>query len=271
MTEGTKLASFRIQGAGVDGDVEHLVGALEQLSNNVGVVRLRAWARDALAARPGERAVDVGSGTGEELQALARAVGPSGDAVGVEPIVGLRAESTRRAEAAGSTARFVAGDAYALPFDESTVDVLWCERVFQHLDEPDRAAAEIARVLRPGGRVALLDSDWGTAIVHPGEPTTIQSLERFYLGRSANPFSGRRLAGQLVAAGLEVADQASQALIESPAAIHGLLGTMATLAVEQGAISEEQRAQLRTDLEAAAARSDFHFSVTMFGVLARKM
>jgi hypothetical protein len=46
---------------------------------------------------------------------------------------------------------------------------------------------------------------------------------------------------------------------------------MATLAVEQGAITEEQRVELRADLEAAGARGDFHFSVTMFGVLARKL
>jgi ubiquinone/menaquinone biosynthesis C-methylase UbiE len=263
-------ASFRLTAAPADGDVAHLIMALDTQAKQPGVRLLRDWARAALAAHPGERAVDIGSGTGEELQALADAVGAGGEAVGVDPIPGLLAEATRRAAESGSSARFVAGDAYSLPFEESTVDVVRCERVLQHLEEPERAVAEIARVLRPGGRVALLDSDWGTTIMHPGDPATIQSLERFWLGRSANPFSGRRLAGQLTAVGLEVVDRGSQALIQTPDVIDTLLAMIGALAVEQGAITEAQRAALQADLEDAAVRGDFHFSVTMFGVLGRK-
>lgn len=268
MSEGTQQASFRISDDNVEGDVARLVYVLDQLSVAQGVVRLREWARAALAARPGELAVDVGSGTGEEVQALARV---TGEAVGVEPVAGLRAEAARRAGAAGSPARFVAGDAYALPFDKSTVDVLRCERVFQHLSEPERAAAEIARVLRPGGRVVLLDSDWATTIVHPGDPELVQSLQRFWLGRSANPYAGRRLAGQLTAAGFEVVDQGSQALIQDPRSVQEMLSVTGTAAVDEGVITPAQWARFLAELETAAAAGDFHFSVTMFGVLARRL
>ena len=151
------------------------------------------------------------------------------------------------------------------------MDVARCERVFQHLERPEVAAAELARVLRPGGRVTLLDSDWGTVILHPGDPGTIQSLERFWIGRSANPFSGRRLAGQLAAVGLAVVKQTARALIRDSATIDDVLGLMGTAAVDAGAITEAQRGTLEADLRSAAARGDFHFSVTMFGVLARKL
>jgi len=265
----SQVPSFRVQN-GVAGDAEQLALVLDRQATAPGVQRLRAWAREALRPLPGERVVDVGSGTGDELQALGTLVGPSGSAVGVEPNPGLRAEASRRAGESGSAARFVAGDAYALPFDESTVDVMRCERVFQHLDHPERAAAEIARVLRPGGRVALIDSDWGTAIMHPGDPAVIDAMARFLLDRYPNPYSGRRLAGQLSAAGLEITDRGSQALIQTPESFDAMMRTMTTLAVTAGAISEAQRDQLHADLEDGASRGDFHFSATMFGVLATK-
>jgi ubiquinone/menaquinone biosynthesis C-methylase UbiE len=270
MAEITQPSSFRIQD-GTAGDTDQLVFVLDRQARMPGVQRLRAWAREALRPVPGERAVDIGSGTGEELQALGTLVGPRGAAIGVEPNPGLRAEATRRAADFGSAARFVDGEAYALPFEDSTVDIVRCERVFQHLDHPQRAAAEIARVLRSGGRAMVIDTDWATTIVHPGDPAVLDALARFALGRFPNPFAGRRIAGQLTAAGLEVTDRGSQALIQDASALEGLLPTMTTLAVTEGVITQAQRDQLHADLNAGAARGDFHFSVTMFAVLATKI
>ena len=269
MTETTRPASFRIE-EGADDDVTRLVAVLDLIAGTPGVQRLRSWAREVLAVRPGERVVDLGAGTGDEVQVLAAAVGPTGRAFGVEPNPGLLAEAARRASESGSTARFVDGNAYALPFEDSTVDVVSCERVLQHLDEPGRATAEMARVLRPGGRALVIDTDWSTVIVHPGDPAVVDAVHRFWLGRFANPYSGRLLAGQLTAAGLTVDDIGSQALIQPPAAIDGMLEMTNSLATADGAITEEQRAQLTADLRAGVERGDFHFSVTMFAVLAHK-
>ncbi|HEV2783127.1 MAG TPA: methyltransferase domain-containing protein, partial [Actinophytocola sp.] len=219
---------------------------------------------------PGERAADIGSGTGDELQALAAAVLPGGEAIGVEPNAGLRAEAARRATEAGSAATFVDGDAYALPFPDASVDVARCERVWQHLDHPERAAIEIARVLRSGGRVALIDTDWATAIIHPGDPEVLERLHRFWLSRFPNPLSGRRLTGQLTAAGLVVDDLGSQALIQDARAIDTIMTMSTDLALAEGVITEPERDNLVADLRAGASRGDFHFSVTMFGVLAHK-
>jgi SAM-dependent methyltransferase len=269
MAEVFQPPSFRIQD-GVAGDHERLAFVLDRLADMPGIQRLRSWAREALRPAPGDRILDVGAGTGDELQALATLVGPAGVATGVEPNPGLRAEATRRAEEFGSVARFVDGDAYALPLDDSTVDIARCERVFQHLDHPERAAAEIARVLLPGGRAVVIDTDWATTIVHPGDPAVLEEVKRFALGRFPNPFAGRRLPGQLAAAGLEVVDQGSQALIQDASSLDGMFDSLATSAVEAGVITEAQRAKLYSDLKAGAARGDFHFSVTMFAVLATK-
>ncbi|MFC9994707.1 methyltransferase domain-containing protein [Nocardia sp. NPDC127526] len=246
-------------------DVQDLQAALP------GIKRLRNWAHEALALQPGESAVDIGSGSGSEVMAFAELVGPTGTAMGVEPDPHLLAAAERRAAQAGSTAKFVTGDAYGLPFGSDSFDAALCERVFQHLTAPARAVGEIARVLKPGGRVVLTDSDWGTAIVHPGDRSVVHEVIETMIAGTTNPFAGRKLAGQLTAAGLVVDDIGSHALIQDGSVGAGaLVARIADRAVARHAITEKQRDQLLADLEAGARTGDIHLSVTIFAVLAHK-
>ncbi|MGV9674602.1 methyltransferase domain-containing protein [Nocardia sp. NPDC003482] len=246
-------------------DVRDLQAALP------GIRRLRHWAHEALALRPGERAVDIGSGTGSEVIAFAEAVGPAGTAIGVEPDPNLLAAAERRAAEAGSAARFVPGDAYNLPLGSDSYDAALCERVFQHLTSPARATAEIARVLRPGGRVVVMDSDWGTAIVHPGDRGVVREVIETLIGNTTNPFSGRRLPGLLTQAGLVIDEVGSHALVQDRAVGAGsLLARISAMAVARGAVTEEQRETLLAELDAGARSGDIHLSVTMFAVSAHK-
>ncbi|WP_406002585.1 methyltransferase domain-containing protein [Streptomyces sp. NBC_00829] len=252
-------------------NTDMLVGALDAQAATSGVRRLRDWAHLGVSARPGERVVDIGAGTGSVIQVLAAAVMPDGDAIGVEPNPGLRAVAEQRATEAGSTVRFVDGDALALPLSDGDVDVIWCERVFQHLTEPEKAAAEIARVLRPGGRVALLDTDWATTILHPGASEVVEVLTGAALSAPANPHAGRKLAGQLSAAGLEIDDLGSQALIQDTRNVAWpLVRMLGESAVRRELITEQQRDALYADLAAAAEQGALHMSVTMFGVIAHR-
>ncbi len=158
----------------------------------------------------------------------------------------------------------------ALPLDDAGTDVVWCERVFQHLTEPAKAVGEIVRVLRPGGRVVLLDTDWATALLHPGDPEVVAALMRRALTASANPHAGRQLVGQLATAGLEITDVGSQALIQSNTKVNWqLIRMLGESALREELISEQQRDALYADLTAAADEGALHMSVTMFGVAAR--
>lgn len=248
-------------------DVETQIAALDHQSRLAGIARLRAWSLAVLGVKPGERVLDIGSGTGETARALADAVGETGEAIGLDPNEGMRGEAAHRAP----HARFVDGNAYALPFPDGSLDAVTCERVFQHLDEPDRATAEIARVLRPGGRVIIADHDWGTAIIHPGEPDISRVITESMRGGIANPFAARRLPGHLARAGLVVDDIGSQAMVQSPAAATSELVTMlGRMAVDRGMIDAARCERFLAGLASGAENGDFHMSVTMFAVLAHR-
>jgi SAM-dependent methyltransferase len=98
-----------------------------------------------------EAALDAGCGTG----ALAFALAPHvAEVVGVDP----RADYVEAARAsAPANARFVEGDATALPFDYGEFDIAACLRVLHHIRRPELAVSELARVTRIGGRVFVAD------------------------------------------------------------------------------------------------------------------
>lgn len=233
-----------------------------------GVLRLRDWALAALAPRPGETAVDVGSGTGTEVRRLAAAVGGAGRAVGIEPHAGLRAVAVERSS--GTGAAFLDAEATDLPFDDASVDVIRCERVFQHLSDPDGAVREFARVLRPGGRVVVIDSDWGTAVQTPGDPALVRRLSDFRDGRSPNPHAGRHLPAQLARAGLRVdPDIAATAVIPPVGALLVLVQRLLEDAMAAGVATQDEADRLVAEIRTAQGAGEAFMAVTMFAVLGR--
>jgi arsenite methyltransferase len=110
---------------------------------------------------PGGTALDVGSGPGNVTASLARAAGPGGVALGVdisEPMLAraVRAES-------GPQVGFLRADAQRLPLRDNTVDAVVSTAVLQLIPNPAAALAEMARVLRPGGRLAIMVPTVGRA------------------------------------------------------------------------------------------------------------
>jgi ubiquinone/menaquinone biosynthesis C-methylase UbiE len=269
MTEPQRMASFKA--ADIDpSTVDQQIMVLDMIATATAVQKLKDYALGALAPQHGERALDLGSGTGEDVRAFAALVG-SDAAFGVEPNAGIREVAERRAAAAGVSVRFDAGDAYDLPYPDGFFDCVRCDRVFQHLEQPERATAEIVRVLRPGGRAAIIDTDWGTAIIHPGDPELLATATAAMFARSANPFSGRRLRGLLVGAGMDILDGTAEAWIQpQEAALRPPASIFGVEAAQAGTLTQAQADELHRGFSDGASVGAFHMSLTMYGVAAIK-
>jgi SAM-dependent methyltransferase len=114
-----------------------------------------------LSIPSGGVALDVGSGPGNVTASLARAAGPDGLALGVDISEPMLARAVR-AEA-GPQVGFLRADAQHLPLRDETVDAVTSVAMLQLIPNPGVALAEMARVLRPGGRIAVMVPTAGTA------------------------------------------------------------------------------------------------------------
>ena len=268
----TLSSAFR-PGTTADDAVARMVAVLDTQDAAPSIERLRAWMLAAGDVRRGEVCVDLGSGTGTMTRRLASLTGHDGRAVGVEPNGALREVARARAEAVGSIAEFEDGLATAIAFDDGSVDVVWCERVLQHVPEPEVAVAEIARVLRPGGRALLVDSDHDTRVQSDIDPDVGHAIKRAFMGQVANPMAARHLPRQAQAAGLLIdPDVGSSALVFTPEQIgdSDLFRLAADQAVADGLVTPEQAdAALRATQESVRAGWAFA-AVTVFGFVCRK-
>ncbi|MFE0170672.1 methyltransferase domain-containing protein [Streptomyces sp. NPDC059002] len=122
---------------------------------------LRGRAYDRLAAlsgaRPGDRVLDVGCGTGLLTRRMARTVAPDGSAVGVDPSPSVLAYARDHTTEANCSYEEGVGQELGLP--DASVDVVVSCLALHHVPEDQRQAAvrEMHRVLRPGGRLMLAD------------------------------------------------------------------------------------------------------------------
>jgi ubiquinone/menaquinone biosynthesis C-methylase UbiE len=122
-------------------------------------------------ARGDERALDVGCGTGALTIALAPQVA---EVVGLDRVPELLALARERAPA---NARFVEGDATTLPFADGSFDLAGTLRTLHHVHRPELVVAELARVVRPGGRVLVIDQ------IAPADPLEALAIDRFEQAR----------------------------------------------------------------------------------------
>ncbi len=108
--------------------------------------------------RAGETVLDLGSGGGIDCLIAARAVGPAGDVIGVDFLPEMIDRAGRAAtQARIPNARFMVGEIEAPPLPDASVDVIISNGVINLTPRKVRVLAEACRILRPGGRLALVD------------------------------------------------------------------------------------------------------------------
>lgn len=158
------------------------------------VVAQRREVRRLLALQPGERVVDIGAGPGF----LAAEMAAEGAHVyAVEPSASMR----ELAGARGVDMEILDGSAETLPLPDGTLDAAVATQVLEYVPDVAGALAEIRRVLRPGGRVVLLDTDWDSVVWHSADADRTRAVLAAWEEHLADPYLPRTLGAALRDAG----------------------------------------------------------------------
>jgi len=175
---------------------------LETTYTTPDVAGQRREVRRILALRPGEHVVDIGAGPGLLAVELAAEVGPDGRVHAVEPSPSMRALATDRPRPPRSAPVEVTdGSANALPLPAASVDAGVCTQVLEYVADVPGALAEARRVLRPGGQLLVLDTDWDSIVWHSRDPARTARILAAWDQHLVDPHLPRTLAPALRAAG----------------------------------------------------------------------
>jgi len=135
---------------------------------------LAATVAQRVATRGDERALDVGTGAGALAIALAPLVA---EVIAIDVVPELLAQARRRAPASVSVMH---ADAMALPFDDVSFDLVCTARTLHHVARPEVVLAQMERVLRPGGRMLVIDQ------LAPDDASCAEVVQRFEVARDAS-------------------------------------------------------------------------------------
>ncbi len=241
---------------------------LEAIYTTPDIVDQRRAIRAALSLQPGERVLDIGSGPGFLAAEMAAEVGPGGRVHGIDPSESMLAGARRR----GAPVEYGTGDALALPFPDEHFDVAVSTQVYEYVEDIAAALAEARRVLRPGGRLLVLDTDWDSIVWHSGDRERMQRVLTAWNEHLADPYLPRRLPGLLRAAGLEPTKTAIIPILNVGADRDiysaGMSGVVAAYVAGRGGVSEADAIAWHQDL--AGLGDDYFFSVNRYLFVAQR-
>jgi ubiquinone/menaquinone biosynthesis C-methylase UbiE len=225
---------------------------------------------ERLELRPGSSLLDLGCGTGDDAVELARMVGATGTVVGADISTAMITEAKRRHGHLAPAVRFMEADAERLDLSDGEFDQCRAERLLMHLPYPERALAEMVRVLRPGGRLVVFDFDWDTTYADSRHKETTRRLFRIFSDGIRNGWIGRSLPRLFREAGLQNVVDIPHAVRLGCEFAHWLFDGYLTKAAQAGAFSSQELAEWWSDLEEANANGCFNLGLLGFVVAASK-
>jgi arsenite methyltransferase len=189
---------------------------LEATYTTPDIVEQRRAILSALDLRPGERVLDLGVGPGLLAAEIAVAVGAAGAVCGIDLSDSMIALARRRELPPGAAALDLqVADVRSLPFERAGFDVAVSTQVYEYVADIEAALAEARRVLRPGGRLLVLDTDWDSLVWRSNDEDRMRRVLDAWDEHLADPHLPRRLTGLLEGAGLRVQARAVVPLLNA--------------------------------------------------------
>jgi SAM-dependent methyltransferase len=250
---------------------EHTARKIEAIYLTPDVVEQRARVLELLALRPGERVADLGCGPGLLAQDMAAQVGENGAVECLDFSSSMIALAQRRC-ASLPCVNIRSGDVSVLPYGAGAFDAAVCTQVYEYVADVRPALRELYRVLRPGGRALVVDTDWGSCVWDSSDRARMRHMIDLWDTHCPQPRLPRTLAEMLEQAGFHDVQVDVIALINARYAVDTYSYAMIdVIAKYAGKLLDADAARAwAADLRARGRDGRYFFSLNRYAFTCRK-
>lgn len=230
---------------------------------------------DAMGIDGARSVLDVGCGTGVVARTIARRPGFGGRVTGIDMSPHLVDSARRLAAAEGfaGVTDFHAGDSRGLRLPDASFDAVVAHTLISHVDDPGAVLAELARVVRPGGQVAVFDGDYASLTFGTADPERGRAMDEAIIAAIVtNPRVMREMPQRLRDAGLEFAGVSAHVLAEVGTADFWRAGveSFTTLLPKSGAATAADAQAWADEVLGRSADGVFFGACNYYGYIARR-
>ncbi len=243
---------------------EDMARQQEKLAATQDMTVQRRTMLNELHLKKGERVLDAGSGNGIFAREMLEIVGESGHVCGVdssEPMVSM-------ATALCPSGQFLQGDATDLPVEDSSFDVVTASQLLCFVSAIDRALSEMFRALKPGGRLVILDSDWGSLVWNCSDRPLMDRVLQMMTGVYADAHVPRTLSRRLTAAGFQIINRRSFSVLNwelgEDTYAQQIIGFLGPMMKASNDFTKDNWEAWSEDQKATAEAGEFMFSVNRY-------
>ena len=237
------------------------------------IVRQRQRTLEVLSLKSGERVLDVGCGVGFLTHGMALKVGEAGQIIGIDKNPEMISHAQKRCESLRQTG-FHVGDAAQLPAENETVDAVSCTQVLLYVTDVSKVLSEMMRVLKPGGRIVIVETDWRGVVLNSADDDLTKQIFAAWDSAVPSPNLPVHLRTLLKKHGFSKIQVEAVPILNteySPSNFsHGMMEWITKNAEKQGVFNKTQRKVFLADLEERGRSDSYFFCVNRFLFSAKK-
>ena len=237
------------------------------------IIEQRRATRELLGLRSGESLLDVGCGPGFLLWEMAHEVGALGRVVGVDVSADMLTLARNRC-AEQKIISLEEANALSLPFADETFDVVVSTQVYEYVADIATALTEARRVLRTGGRMLIVATDWESSVWNNSDDARMARVLEAWREHGADSRLPRTLPKRLRDAHLTLDRVAVIPIInleyDPNTYSQSMIAVLAKFGVGRQGFSAQDLQDWADDLKSYGERGEYFFSVNRYAFLARK-